>query len=79
VTSIPECEAYEAAAKRYIKCEKVPQESRDAAQTSLDNVKKNWGDIAGMNEETRKAVTEGCQSLGKAMKDLYDAAGCDLQ
>jgi hypothetical protein len=73
---LPECEAYAKAAERFIKCSKVPKQSRDAVQTAVDTMRKNWGDPATMSEDMRKSAAETCVTLEKSMKDAAKAIGC---
>lgn len=73
---LPECEAYAKAAERFIKCNKVPKQSRDAVQTAVDTMRKNWGDPSTMSEDMRKSAAETCTTLEKSMKDAAKAIGC---
>jgi len=73
---LPECEAYAKAAERFIKCGKVPKQSRDAVQTAVDTMRKNWGDTSTMSEDMRKSAAETCVTLEKSMKDAAKAIGC---
>lgn len=73
---LPECEAYAVAAERFIKCNKVPKQSRDAVQTAVDTMRKNWGDPATMSEDMKRSAAETCVTLEKSMKDAAVAIGC---
>jgi hypothetical protein len=73
---LPECEAYAKAAERFIKCTKVPKQSRDAVQTAVDTMRKNWGDPATMSPDMKKSAAETCVTLEKSMKDAAKAIGC---
>lgn len=73
---LPECEAYAAAAERFIKCGKVPKQSRDAVKTAVDTMRKNWGDPAAMSDDMRRSAAETCVTLEKSMKDAAAAIGC---
>ncbi len=73
---LPECEAYAKAAERFIKCSKVPKQSRDAIQNAVDTMRKNWGDPANMSPDLKKQAAETCVTLEKSMKDGAAAMGC---
>jgi hypothetical protein len=73
---LPECEAYAKAAERFIKCTKVPKQSRDAVQTAVETMRKNWGDPATMSPDMKKSAAETCLTLEKSMKDAAKAIGC---
>jgi len=73
---LPECEAYAKAAERFVKCSKVPKQSRDAIQNAVDTMRKNWGDPANMSADLKKQAAETCVTLEKSMKDGAAAMGC---
>jgi hypothetical protein len=73
---LPECEAYAKAAERFIKCSKVPKQSRDAVKTAVDTMRKNWGDPSKMSDDMKKSAAETCTTLEKSMKDAAAAIGC---
>jgi hypothetical protein len=74
--SIPECDEYAAAAAAFIKCDKVPPESRKAIQDAVDQLKKTWGDGSSLSGEMRKSAADTCIQLRDAMKQGAQAMGC---
>jgi len=79
-TGVAECDAYVAAVTKYVECDKVPEQARDATKQGLDQMQKawsQWGD--DVPEETKKAAGDGCKTALDALKKGAEAIGCPIE
>jgi hypothetical protein len=77
-TGMADCDAYVAATDAYMKCDKVPQEGRDAAKQTIDSMKAGWADMAKMPDAAKKQTNDACKGALDAFKKGAEAAGCKL-
>ena len=70
-TGVPECDAYLRAVDRYLQCDKIPQEARDAMKDSIEQQREAFR-AAG------SAAADGCREASDAIKQTADAVGCPL-
>jgi hypothetical protein len=77
-TGLPSCDEYVALVEKYMACDKIPQETRDATKQGIDAMKQGWGDIGALPEETRKQMDDGCKQGVDALKQGASALGCAL-
>ncbi len=75
-TGLAECDAYIAMVEKYVACDKIPQESRDATKQSIESMKAAWGDMGAMPAESRKQTGDACKQGADALKQGAEAMGC---
>ena len=58
------------------RCDKIPQESRDAMAQGLESMRQGWGDMSRMDADTRRATNDACLSAADAVQQSMTAIGC---
>ena len=77
-TGIEECDAYVAAVKKYVECDKVPDQARDATKKGLEQMQSGWANMDKMPDEAKKQAGEGCKQAVDALKKGAEALGCSI-
>jgi hypothetical protein len=70
------CKAYIDEVETYLKCTKVPQSARDAAQQGIDAMKKSFDSQAGASPEAVAAAKQACDLASAALEDSMKTFGC---
>jgi len=77
-TGLSECDDYITLIDRYMRCDKVPQQARDAARQGIEAAKTGWGQLGQMPLEARKAAADACHQANDALRQGAAAMGCPL-
>jgi hypothetical protein len=77
-TGIEACDLYVAKVEALARCDKFPQEAKDAIHQSLDALKTTLADTSDANAETRRSLVDGCAAAVDAMNQAGPAMGCEL-
>jgi len=79
-TGVPECDAYLQAFDRYMQCDKVPQQARDASEDSIAQMRQAWAMLRDpkVPPEAKKAAADACKEAHEALKQSASAMGCPL-
>jgi len=79
-TGVPACDAYVRAVERFVTCDKVPQEARDAQLQAYQAMKGAWATLRepGVPPEALMAAADGCRTFVEALTEAAKAAGCSL-
>jgi hypothetical protein len=78
ITGLPGCDAYVDAMQSYMRCDKVPQSARDAANQGLAAMMSGWHEMKNMPPEAQKAAEDACLQAVDALKQGAEAMGCTL-
>jgi hypothetical protein len=80
VTGVAECDAYLAAFDRYMQCDKVPQQAKDASRSGIRQMKEGWAMLRDPDvpAEAKKAAADACKQATDALKQSARAMGCPL-
>jgi hypothetical protein len=70
------CAGYLARMERFMACDKVPKESRDAARQGIDAMKDAWKQAGAMPAEAQKAMADACKQAEDALAQAMTATGC---
>ena len=74
-TGIPSCDLYIQTVERYVQCDKVPPQARDATRKGIEQMREAWLDIPA---DARQAASDGCKQAISALRKGADALGCKL-
>ncbi|MBT8495907.1 MAG: hypothetical protein KJO07_22880 [Deltaproteobacteria bacterium] len=77
-TGIEECDAYVAAVTKYVECDKVPDQARDATKKGLEQMQAGWANMDKMPDDAKKQAGEGCKMAVDALKKGAEALGCEI-
>jgi hypothetical protein len=79
-SGIAECDAYLKTFEKYLACEKVPQQSKDASKQGLEAMKSSWAQLKDPNvpAETKKAAADACKTGEDGLKQSATALGCTI-
>lgn len=77
-TGIDECDQYVDAVMKYVECDKVPDQAREATKKGLEGMKKGWGDIDNMPDEAKTAAADSCKTALDALQKGAEAIGCEI-
>jgi hypothetical protein len=77
-SGVAECDAYAATFEKYMACDKVPQQAKDASKQGLDAMKQGWATLKDPNvpAESKKAAADACKAGEDALKQSATALGC---
>ena len=70
------CAGYLARMDRFMACDKVPKESRDAARQGIDAMKQAWTQAGQMPPEAQTAMADACKQAEDALAQAMTATGC---
>jgi hypothetical protein len=76
-TGIPACDAYLAGVERYLACDKIPAEAKDATREGAEAMKSAWR-TTSMPDDARKAVAEACTTALDGLRTAASTIGCPL-
>jgi hypothetical protein len=78
--SIASCDAYFVAFERYMSCDKVPPQAREAAAQGIEQMKQGLAMLSdpGVPAEAQKAASDACAQATDALKESADAMGCPV-
>jgi hypothetical protein len=79
-SGIPSCDAYLKTFEKYMACDKVPQQAKDASKQGIDAMKQSWAQFKDPNvpAEAKKAAGDACTQGEDAIKQSAQALGCTL-
>ena len=77
-TGMAECDEYVAAMEKYLACDKIPQETRDAAKQGVDAMKGSWANASALPDDAKKQMADACKTAVDALKQGATALGCTL-
>jgi hypothetical protein len=72
-TGIAECDEYKAEVDKLAKCDKIPQQARDAMKQGFDSASAAWKDLASAPKEAKDAAASACKSGTDAVKQALAA------
>jgi len=72
-TGIAECDEYRAEVEKLAKCDKIPQQARDAMKQGFDSASAAWKDLASAPKEAKDAAASACKSGTDAVKQALAA------
>jgi hypothetical protein len=75
-SGLVECDAYVDEMHRYMACDKVPQQARDAAAQGLEAMQAGWANAADFPDDARKQANDACRQAVDALKQGMAAMGC---
>jgi hypothetical protein len=79
-TGIAECDAYLKSFDKYLTCDKVPAQAKDASKTGIDQMKASWASLKdpSVPAEAKKSAADACKQADDALKQSATALGCTL-
>jgi hypothetical protein len=79
-TGVPACDEYLNAFDRYMSCDKIPQQAKDASRQGIAEMKRGWAMLRDPNvpAEARKAASDACREAVDALRQSAAAMGCPL-
>jgi hypothetical protein len=79
-SGIAECDAYTQTFEKYVACDKVPAQAKDASKQSLEAMKQGWAQFKDPNvpAEAKKAAADACKQGEDALKQSAQALGCTI-
>lgn len=77
-TGLPACDEYFVLMQRYLACDKIPQETRDASRQGIEAMKQSWGDIANLPPDVKQQTNDACMAANDALRQGATALGCTL-
>ncbi|HTJ42159.1 MAG TPA: hypothetical protein VL463_08685 [Kofleriaceae bacterium] len=79
-TGVPECDDYLKAFDKYMSCDKIPQQAKDASKSGIEQMKQGWAMLKDPNvpAEAKKAAGDACKQAVDALKQSASAMGCAL-
>lgn len=72
---LTECDLYVARLRELSRCEKLPQDARDAILQAADSMTQTWRDVP---PESLGQMQEGCMQANTAIDQGAEAMGCPL-
>jgi hypothetical protein len=79
VSGIAECDAYAAVFARYLRCNQVPAQAKQASQQGFAALLESMRGAAALGPDARRAIGEACTLGADALKQSAAALGCDLR
>lgn len=70
------CAGYLARMERFMACDEVPKESRDAARQGIDAMKDAWKQAGTMPPEAQRAMADACKQAEDALTQAMTSTGC---
>jgi hypothetical protein len=79
-TGVPECDDYLKSFDKYMSCDKIPQQAKDASKQGIEQMKQGWAMLKDPNvpPEAKKAAGDACKQAVDALKQSASAMGCSL-
>ena len=79
-TGVPECDEYLKNFDKYMACDKIPQQAKDASKQGIEQMKQGWAMLKDPNvpAEAKKAAGDACKQAVDALKQSATAMGCTL-
>ncbi len=79
-TGVPECDDYLKAFDKYMSCDKIPAQAKDASKQGIEQMKQGWAMLKDPNvpAEAKKAAADACKQAVDALKQSASAMGCSL-
>jgi hypothetical protein len=79
-TGVAACDRYLATMQRYIACEQVPQQARDASAAAMQTLQASFASLSdkATTDEARRAAADACQQSTDALLQAAQAIGCTL-
>ncbi len=75
-TGMPACDDYVAALAEYVECDKIPADVRDSTRQSIEQLRDAWRGMAGMSDDIKAQLIDGCKQGADAMRQARSAMGC---
>ncbi len=72
------CDQYIDDLERYLRCDKIPQETRDAARQGMDAMLEGWRQAGQVPDDVRVQVNDACKTATEALRQGANALGCPL-
>lgn len=77
-TGLSACDEYVVAMERYLRCDTIPQATRDAARAHIETMKDGWADLASLSDDVKQQASEGCRQATEALRQGGAQLGCPL-
>jgi len=80
-TGIAECDAFLKTYEKYLACDKIPQQAKDASKQGLDAMKANWAQLSkdpAAPADSKKVAADACKTGEEGLKQTATTAGCAL-
>lgn len=78
LAGMPSCDRYVQAMERYLTCDKIPQETRDAARQGIDALVESWRNASQIPADAKAQMDDACKSAVEALQQGANALGCPL-
>ncbi|HTJ42465.1 MAG TPA: hypothetical protein VL463_10250 [Kofleriaceae bacterium] len=79
-TGIAECDEYARTFDRYLACDKVPQQAKDASKANIEQMRQSWSGLKDPNvpPATKTAAADACKQATATLQQSAKALGCAL-
>jgi hypothetical protein len=77
-TGVAACNEELTAFDRYMQCDKLPHEAKDAMRQSIEAQFQAIGDLTTASEETKRGAADSCMQVLDALQQSAAAMGCPL-
>lgn len=79
-TGVPECDEYARTFDRYLACDKVPQQAKDASKANIDQMRQSWSGLKDPNvaPAAKASAGDACKQATAALQSSAKALGCTL-
>ncbi len=77
-TGIPGCDQYLTLMDGYLRCDKIPQATRDAARQGMEAMKQGFRDMGNLPDDVKKQTHDACLQAVDALRQGAQAMGCAL-
>jgi hypothetical protein len=69
-----------AASEKYQACDKVPQQTKDAAKATIDHMRQGWAALqsATTPAAAKQAAADSCKTAMSALEQSASALGCPI-
>jgi hypothetical protein len=71
-----ECDAFVVGYEKFIACDKLPPEARDASKQGLEAMKQSWVDWDTWSPEQKDMAADGCHQALDAITQAAQSMGC---
>jgi hypothetical protein len=77
-TGVKQCDLYLRSVDKFMKCDEVPQQAKDAVYEGVDAMKSGWGSLKDRHvpKEAKKAAADACTQALDALRQSAKALGC---
>lgn len=79
-TGVPECDEYARTFDRYLACDKVPQQAKDASKANIEQMRQSWSGLKDPNvaPAAKASAADACKQATAALQSSAKALGCTL-